>query len=192
MAKVTMPLMSGTASGQLAKAVVHFGWKGIAVVRKYLIPANPKSADQGDVRLVLGGLGAATRAIDVTSLYADDARAVAPSGQTFVSALVGYDISQLMPDATEFEAIYTAYAAHGAKATFDSKAATLGLADFDIAYKGTTHAFVAGMQLYCLARYGILRRDVGNDIFNRSPYDTAIGSWTATEVGELETDLGAV
>ncbi|MBA7703887.1 hypothetical protein ES703_112684 [subsurface metagenome] len=46
MAKVNAPLISFSASGQIAKAVVYFSWKGINAVRQYVIPANPKSDDQ--------------------------------------------------------------------------------------------------------------------------------------------------
>lgn len=46
MAKVTAPLFSFSASGQIAKSLVYMKWKGIDDVRKYVIPANPKSANQ--------------------------------------------------------------------------------------------------------------------------------------------------
>lgn len=46
MAKLKAPLMSLGASGQLGKALVFFPWKGLDVVREYVIPANPKSALQ--------------------------------------------------------------------------------------------------------------------------------------------------
>lgn len=46
MAKVTGPLMSLTASGKLGNSIVFMKWRGIADVRKWLKPANPKTADQ--------------------------------------------------------------------------------------------------------------------------------------------------
>lgn len=46
MAKVTMPLASAKASGQLAKMMVFFPWKGINAVRGYVVPANPNTAGQ--------------------------------------------------------------------------------------------------------------------------------------------------
>jgi hypothetical protein len=46
MAKTTMPIMSASASGALAKAVVFMTWKGLNDVRKYLIPANPRTTAQ--------------------------------------------------------------------------------------------------------------------------------------------------
>lgn len=43
MAKVKAPLLSFSASGQIAKALVYFTWKGIGVVRQHVIPANPQT-----------------------------------------------------------------------------------------------------------------------------------------------------
>ena len=46
MGKLKGPLFSLGASGQLAKTLVFFGWKGLNVVREYVITANPKTALQ--------------------------------------------------------------------------------------------------------------------------------------------------
>jgi len=46
MAKLKGPAFSLGASGQLAKTLVYFGWKGLNVVREYVIPANPKTDPQ--------------------------------------------------------------------------------------------------------------------------------------------------
>lgn len=46
MAKLKAPLMSFGASGKLAGALVYFPWKGINAVREYVVPANPRSAEQ--------------------------------------------------------------------------------------------------------------------------------------------------
>jgi hypothetical protein len=50
MAKLKAPLFSFAASGKLADSLVYFGWKGLAVVRSYVIPANPNSQAQQDQR----------------------------------------------------------------------------------------------------------------------------------------------
>lgn len=192
MAKVTGPLFSLSASGQIGKAMVHFPWKGLSVVRQWLKPKNPENPDQGDVRLTLGGTGQATRCAGVTSPFRDDAKLCASEGQTWVSELVGYIINNMMVDATAFEAEYTAYAAHAQKAQFDTDAALLELADFDVPYKGTTHAYVAGLQLYMLARYGIAMRVAKEGVFNRVPYTVALASWTSGNVDSLKTDLTSV
>jgi len=194
MAKVTGPLFSLTASGKLANAMVHFGWKGLNVVREWLKPSNPKSADQGNVRMILGGLGRATRVIETGSAYKTDAIAVAGPQQTFVSALVGWLVTNVFKSGAtlDFDTEYTEYDGHDAKAAFVSSAATLGLVDFDIAYKGATNTFVAGMQLYELAKYGISRRNAVEGAFDRSPFDTALADWAADEIAELVADIQAV
>lgn len=46
MAKVTGPLLSLGASGQLGKTVVFGSWRGISTVRQLVIPANPKTTGQ--------------------------------------------------------------------------------------------------------------------------------------------------
>jgi len=50
MAKLKAPLMSLGASGKLGDALVFFGWKGLNVVREYVVPANPQTALQNTQR----------------------------------------------------------------------------------------------------------------------------------------------
>lgn len=46
MAIVRTPFVSFGASGKLAKTLVAFNWKGLDVMREYVIPTNPRTADQ--------------------------------------------------------------------------------------------------------------------------------------------------
>lgn len=46
MAKLRGPLFSLSANGAIAKTLVYFGWKGLKVVRSYVVPANPQTAAQ--------------------------------------------------------------------------------------------------------------------------------------------------
>lgn len=185
MAKVTGPLYSMTASGKIADAMVFFSLKGRAVVRQWLIPANPKSGAQGDVRLVMGGVGRAVGRVKATGKYAEQlvTLGVVPNDQSKQSYLVKRIIEAYCSNATAFEAEYTEYAAHTAKSAFDASAISAGLVTFDVAYKSTDHSFVAGLQLYLLAKAGI------GLAFTGTPYDTALESWTATETAELIADL---
>jgi len=50
MARVTGPLFSMDASGQLGKAIVFAKWKGRAYCREYVIPENPDDPKQHNVR----------------------------------------------------------------------------------------------------------------------------------------------
>lgn len=50
MAKVTGPLMSIDASGAFADTMVYAKWKGINYSRQYVIPGNPRTANQLQIR----------------------------------------------------------------------------------------------------------------------------------------------
>jgi hypothetical protein len=67
MAKVNAPLFSFGATGKLGKSLVFIKWKGIAAVRQYLIPANPKSAGQVAQRTKLTNAVAAWHTVTLTS-----------------------------------------------------------------------------------------------------------------------------
>ncbi len=72
MAKLKAPLFSFTASGKLADALVFFGWKGLNVVRQYVIPSNPKSDDQITQRAYMK--------VMVPAVHTAQARATMPLG----------------------------------------------------------------------------------------------------------------
>lgn len=189
MAKVTGPLMSVDARGKIANALVFMGWKGLNTVRQWVVPANPRTGLQGDMRLIFGGLGRATRVIVGTSAYAIDARAVAGPQQTFVSEFVKFLTANVVPTATAFMNERAAYTVHAHKAAFDSAATTLGLATFDVPYKSLPGVFEGGLQVYLLARYGILRVNDVPGSFNRAPFVKAIEAWVAADVEALVADL---
>lgn len=46
MSRVSAPLLSFGASGQIAKSMVFGTWKGVPYSRRYVIPANPRSSEQ--------------------------------------------------------------------------------------------------------------------------------------------------
>lgn len=50
MSRTTAPLLSFGASGQIAKTQVYSKWKGRPYVRRYVIPANPQTAEQTKTR----------------------------------------------------------------------------------------------------------------------------------------------
>jgi hypothetical protein len=50
MAVVSAPLLSFTASGQIAKTQVYSRWKGRPYVRRLVIPSNPRSTEQTKTR----------------------------------------------------------------------------------------------------------------------------------------------
>ncbi len=50
MARLTAPLLSLGASGSIAKALVFSSWKGIPYARVHVVPSNPQSVAQQEVR----------------------------------------------------------------------------------------------------------------------------------------------
>jgi hypothetical protein len=191
MAKVTGPLFSFSASGKIANAMVFFGWKGINVVREWLIPVNKKSAAQGKRRLLLGGTGRAVGEIlphaGVTTISSFAQMLITlkliPGGQTKQSFLVQYILDHYLTNATAFAsmlaemtALTTLYGALGSLAT------TLGLVNFEVEYD-TIVAYDKALGLYLMAKSAIA---LG---FTVAPYTTALASWVAAEVTLFGADL---
>jgi hypothetical protein len=56
MALVNGPLLSFSAGGQIAQTQVYSKWKGRPYVRRYVVPANPRSTDQTLTRSVFAWL----------------------------------------------------------------------------------------------------------------------------------------
>lgn len=181
-----------TASGKIADAMVFFGWKGIAVVRQWLIPANRESADQGDVRVILGGLGRSAKVVVSGSQYHIDATSLATGGTTWVSQLVKFIRATYMSDATAFIADLTAYNLLANVALWDSNAATLGLTVFNLAYKGMASPFSPGLQLYSLARYAKLQHAIDPTIFTAAIYGEVLSAWDGADFTAFIADLQTV
>jgi len=77
-AKLKAPLFSFSASGKIADALVYFDWKGLSVVRSFVVPANPKTASQTTQR------GYLTEA--VAKIHAVQVKAANPLDQDDISA----------------------------------------------------------------------------------------------------------
>lgn len=56
MATLTGPLLSFSARKSIGKTIVYSSWKGIPYSRQHVIPANPNTVAQQDVRNVFGWL----------------------------------------------------------------------------------------------------------------------------------------
>jgi hypothetical protein len=89
MARVTAPLFSFSASGQLAKSLVYFPWKGVDAVRSYTIPSNPNSADQQTQRGYFGD--AITAWHNSALLVADDKTAWDKYASSLSRAMSGFN-----------------------------------------------------------------------------------------------------
>lgn len=76
MPKTTAPLLSFGASGQIGNSMVFSKWKGISYVRRYVIPANPKTVKQQANRGIFSMLNAAYLYAPAAIKQAFDAYAV--------------------------------------------------------------------------------------------------------------------
>jgi hypothetical protein len=189
MAKVTGPLMSMDARGAFGKAMVFIGWKGIRDVRQWLIPANPQSAKQGNIRTVLGATGRAVGKALTGAPF--DLKfvglGVCPDQQTRQSYLVQYikDTYITGKGATlkaSYSAILAEFAGHTHKADFQSSALAIGLSDFGMVYDDIA-TYDRGLGLYLLAKAAI---SLG---FTGAPYSKTLSTWTGADVDKLVNHL---
>lgn len=184
MAKVTGPLQSFSASGKIANSIVFAAWKGVNYVRQYVVPANPQSSDQGDQRIIVGGVGRAVGKVSVDSTIDTKLAAlgVIPSGQSKQSYLVKYILDHYLDSVTNYEAQLALLTGHTAYTAFQTGATALGITDFDLAY-ASTDPFDRGLGVFLLAK---TCQALG---FTGEPYTTALASWTGADIDLFVADF---
>lgn len=184
MAKVTGPLQSFSASGQIAKSIVFAAWKGVNYVRQYVIPSNPQSEDQGDQRIIMGGTGRACGKVSVASEIDTKlaALSVIPSGQSKQSYLVKYILDHYLDSVTNYEAQLALCTGHTAYTAFQTGATALGITDFDLAY-ATTAPYDRGLGVFLLAK---TCQALG---FTGEPYTSALADWTGEDIDLFVADF---
>lgn len=79
MSRLTGPLMSMGARGQIGETLVFSRWKGRPYARQYVVPANPQTSGQTTTRNTFAALNAIWRympaaAIDAWALYAQNSQ----------------------------------------------------------------------------------------------------------------------
>jgi len=184
MAKVSGPLYSMSASGKLGNAMVYFGWKGVNVVRQWLIPANPQSATQGNQRIIVGGTGRAVGEIKPSSAFHQqliDLNLI-PGGQTKQSFMVKYIVDHYLYDATAYAAELANVTGHGEYDIFESSADSLGIVEFDLDYAAIA-PYDKALGLYLIAKTAIA---LG---FTGTPYTTALASWVTADIEGMVDDM---
>ena len=189
MAKVTGPLFSLSASGKIGDAMVHFGWKGLNVVRGWVKPVNKHSADQGDARLMLGGLGRAMKAVVKESACYADLVSLAETPETWNSAFVKFGLLNIFTTPALCNAEIAAYAGCGAKTFLDNAATAKGLITLDNVDAGIVSPMTGGFMLYMIARIAIAVKVLHPTLFARAPYTTALASWGEATVNDFYTDI---
>lgn len=147
--------MSINPSGSIAGLMTAARWKGIPYVRLLVKPSNPRSAGQVAVRLILGSIAKAARAVltsftdslHVGSLFFTTARDAAPSGQSWVSWLQQISYSTAGAMDTAYQALTGTK-----KGYFATTAAAIGLIDYTPSFT-TDPGYIAGEQLFALAYF---------------------------------------
>jgi hypothetical protein len=189
MAKVTGPAHSDDASGSFGGGMVFAKVRGVNYVRALVIPRNSMTESQGNYRMILGGLGKAIKPVAGDSNVVVALNTITAGKNTWGSNFIKSVARSSMYDATSFEAVVTAFNAHSAKTDFTAAAVALGMTDMDVAYKGTANKFTAGIQLYVLAKYLVGIQGENPDLLASVPFDTAIGSWTTTQINALVDEI---
>jgi len=191
MAKLTGPLFSLDARGKLGSSLVFIGWKGIKTVRQWLKPANPQSAAQGDVRLVMGGLGRAVGKVGVDSAIHTQLKTLEliPDAQSKQSYLVQYiHDNYLAGTGATFTAAYVAMLAectgHTRYSVFLSAADDLEIVAFDVTYASIVE-FNKALGIYLIAKAAVALN------FTGSPYTIALASWSTNNIAEFTADFAA-
>jgi len=191
MAKLTGPLFSLDARGKLGSALVFIGWKGIKSVRQWLKPANPQSADQGDIRLVIGGLGRSIGKVGVDSPIHTQLKTLEliPDKQSKQSYLVQYiKDNYLASTGATFTAAYASMLAeltgHTLYSVFLSAADDLAITAFDVTYASIVE-FNKALGIYLIAKAAIALN------FTGSPYSIALASWSTANIAEFTADFAA-
>jgi hypothetical protein len=184
MAKVIGPLYSIGASGKIADSMVFFAWKGINVVRQWLVPSNPQSANQGNVRVSLGGTGRAVGAIGAGSEFAQQLidLGLIPGGQTKQSYLVQYIINTFINDSTAYLAELSACTNHTSYTAFEAAADDLYITEFDLDY-ATVDPYDKALGVYLIARAAIALS------FTGTPYTLALTAWVTASVDAMSSDF---
>lgn len=187
MAKVTGPLMSMSASGKIANAIVFSIWKGTAYVRQYVIPANPQMTSQGTQRQILGGTGRAAGKVAVTSDFNTKllAKSVIPQGQSKQSYLVKYIMSHFLDTLTKYSSELAAVTAYSGITSWNKGADNLGITAFSLGYGAAgTYSKALGLTLLYKTQQALA--------FTGSAFTPTLSTMTSTKVHAFISKLKAV
>ena len=164
MAKVVLPLLSAEARGKIADSLVFFPLAhsiGGQPVRKWLKPANPQSASQGNTRIRMAATGSIVpKIVHITTGQATDSslasqlKALCPANKIWNA----YFVEKM--NGANFSTINTALSAYatdtGANtAQFKTSAAALALEDTTITYASPS-TITAGKKLFIAAHAAYL------------------------------------
>lgn len=169
MATTTAPLMSITASGKFGSSIV-FDKRGRA--RLYVIPANPQTSNQGDVRQKLATVQAVLKKLSTTAR--DAIKTAAPTAYMWNSHAVKLCIG---PGSAYYDAAQTAWAALDGTAHTAWDTAFASVVVPDVQYKAdadVTSGQAAFIVAYGLHSAGITYSQTTPGASNASAWATAL------------------
>lgn len=194
MAKVKGPLFSLEARGRVGDAMVHFPWKGRAVVRKWLKPTNPRDVDQKIIRQKLAAMGKNTAVIETPKTGLADGskmyqllKAETPAAQIWNAYFAKKALDYVKTDGN-FTLLSQRYATMDSTAhtMWESAATTLGMA----ALTGPEYAteISPGLQLF-MGAYAAYQLELSSytDIYSVHPTN-----WTYAVIDDFATDYYTV
>lgn len=183
-----MPLLSAQASGKLAKSMVHFYWKGLNVVRQWVIPTNPRDVNQRIVRQKLAAMGKNLKAIVTPysglaagSLIYQQIVSQTPANQIWNAYFVKAALDDLKTEGT-FAAFSAAIAGSAQALVWGTQAAALGMINLTGPQYATTIG--AGLQL-AMGAYAAYKLQLSGktDIFSTYP-----SNWATAVIQDFATD----
>jgi len=151
MAKVISPLFSFEASGKIADAMVFFTWKGRNVVRKWTIPTNPMTNDQGDIRLKLLSLAKGIKPALLTANLVTALKDFTPSGQIWNAYIIKVVMDQYLKGLTSYTALLSAFTNNTLVADWECAATGLEMVDQWLTYAAAA-TITPGQQMFQIAK----------------------------------------
>ena len=189
MAKVYMPLMSARASGKIAKSMVHFYWKGLNVVRNWVIPTNPRDIDQKIIRQKLASAGKNLKVITrATTTHPNGSKmyvllkAEAPANAIWNAHFVKQVLNHVKTD-SNFTAMSSAlFACADTKGVWNLNAVALGMETLTGAAYATSIS--PELQLF-MGAYSAYKLNLSSDT---DVYSTYPSNWVTAAISNFATD----
>jgi len=193
MAIVKGPLFSMEARGKIADCMVHFPWKGRAVVRRWLKPTNPRASGQQLIRQKLATLGKAAGAMTTpcTALPNGCANIVAikaltPAAQIWNAYLVKKGMENMKLDASYVAEISAIVSSADVIDVWAQCATELGFADLTGDQYATTIPAVDQLAMAAWAAYKMELSDATN-IYSVHPCN-----WVTDVISQFATNFTEV
>ena len=179
LAKVEGPLFSLGARGKVGDALVFFPWKGRHVVRRWLIPTNPRDINQKLIRQKMAAFGKSIGAVTTPysgmldgSALVQQVKTLTPAAQIWNAFLVKSGLQDLAVDAAWTD-VMTEVHQTTVSDGWVSAAEALGLTTLASTADGFASDIPAWQQLVAAA-YACYKMDYSSPLIDMSLYPSAM------------------